>query len=198
MDFSFSSIDKNAFLIINGTHNYFIDKLMTGASNLLIWLPLSLIIGYLLIKNFNVKTKKDFFKNSLLILFLAVLQFYVCLKFVPYFVESVVQRLSPCYDPYVSKFTHLAGGECSNVYSFLAMRACLAFSIATFLYFALWDKYRAFKILFIVWAILVSYSRIYLGYHFPFNVIVSDLIGIAVGFILYLVFSSLRNRVAAI
>ncbi len=191
----FSEIDKKTFLFLNGIHNAFFDIVMNWLSNLLLWIPLSLFIAYVLIKNFNLKSKTSLILNILLVLLFAFFQFLICVKLTPSFVDGVIHRVRPCYDPYISTFIHFEGND-SGRFGFFASRACLAFSVGTFLYFALWEKHKSLKITFIVLAILISYSRIYLGLQYPANILVSAVTGILIGTLSYPFFFFIKNSVS--
>jgi len=197
MNFTFLDLDKKIFLILNGIHNHFFDAVMSYLNSAWLWIPLSLFICYILIKNFNLKSKKSLFFNILIILLFAFLQFQICVKLIPSFFDDMVHRIRPCYDEYISMFINYDESYERSRFGFFAAKACLAFSIATFLYLSLWDKYKLLKIAFIIIAILISYSRIYLGLHYPANILVSAITGVLIGFVSYPIFFYVKNSVSA-
>jgi undecaprenyl-diphosphatase len=198
MDFDLLAIDRDVFLFLNGKHNDFWDIVMYWASRLELWVPLAFLFSYVLIKNFNVENKTGLILNVFLISVLAIFHFVICVKIMPAFFENFVQRERPCYDVDLSTLVHLVGGDCSEHFGFFAPRSCLAFSIVTFLFFSIHDKHKWFKGLLFLWALFVSYSRIYVGAHYPGNILVSALIGVFIGFLLYRIFFYIKNSVLAI
>ncbi len=195
---SIEHIDKSIFLYFNGKHNETFDIIMYWVSNMLSWIPLAILIGYILIKNFNIESRARLILNISLIFILALLKFIICVYVLPSVIHSFVDRPRPYSDPSVSMLVHLVeviDGEDSVLF---AARACLAFSIVTFLFFSLSEKHKWLKGLLLLWAVLVCYSRIYLGAHFPTSVLISALSGVIVGFVLYRAFFYIKNSVLAI
>ncbi|WP_460611773.1 phosphatase PAP2 family protein [Hymenobacter seoulensis] len=91
--------------------------------------------------------------------------------FKPYFA-----RLRPCHDSDLSTTLNLVNG-CGGQFGFLSSHAANAFSLAVFLYLVLPSRYRVAKVLLLVWAALVSYSRMYLAAHYPSDVLAGALLG---------------------
>jgi undecaprenyl-diphosphatase len=91
--------------------------------------------------------------------------------FKPYFA-----RLRPCHDPELSETLNLIHG-CGGQFGFLSSHAANAFSLAVFLGLVLPRRFWLLKIIVVVWAMVVSYSRIYLGAHYPSDVLAGTLLG---------------------
>ena len=91
--------------------------------------------------------------------------------FKPYFA-----RLRPCHDPELSAALNLVNG-CGGQFGFLSSHAANSFSLVVFLWLVLPKRYWAAKVLLVVWAVLVSYSRMYLGVHYPSDVVAGATLG---------------------
>ncbi len=94
------------------------------------------------------------------------------------FFKYGVQRLRPCYDAELSGLVRLVKTSCGGRFSFFSAHAANTFAIAFFFTFILRSKYRYIGFLLVFWAFLVAYSRIYIGVHFPLDVITGALVGL--------------------
>ena len=95
------------------------------------------------------------------------------------------QRLRPCYNESIIDSLRLVKENCGGKYGFFSAHASNSFSLAIFFGLLFKNRIRYMIILTIVYASLISYSRIYLGVHFPIDIIVGSSFGIFVGFIIY-------------
>lgn len=95
------------------------------------------------------------------------------------------QRLRPCYNESISDSLRLVKENCGGKYGFFSAHASNSFSLAIFFGLLFKNRIRYMIILTIVYASLISYSRIYLGVHFPIDIIVGSSFGIFVGYIIY-------------
>lgn len=164
--------DLQSILWLNDKHNVFFDFVMYWASNKFIWIPLYVFFLYLLIKNF--KRNAIWLFLTIAILILCADQFSVGLKF--YF-----QRLRPCHEPDLEGLIHLINKKCGGSFGFVSSHASNHFAIATFLSLIFKNTYKYFTIPIYLWATLIAYSRIYLGVHYPGDVIGGAILGILLG-----------------
>ena len=95
------------------------------------------------------------------------------------------QRLRPCYDEFIKDSLRLVKENCGGKYGFFSAHASNSFSLAIFFGLLFKNRIRYIIIITMIYALLISYSRIYLGVHFPIDIIVGSSFGICVGIIMY-------------
>jgi len=194
-----ASWDTDLFLLLNGFHNDFWDTVMYWASDKYFWVPFYAILLVLI----GVKLK---WKNLLVILPLIALlillsdQGSVLLK-------NLFQRYRPCHNFMIQDIVHTLNGKCGGQYGFVSSHAANTFALAMFvgmlfrknsptptlpkgegeptLNTAQYEKNLKWMLVFMLfWAGFVSYSRIYLGVHYPADIVAGALLGAGVGFLL--------------
>ncbi len=177
------ALDEYLFLYLNKFHYDFLDSLVWWISDFRTWIPLFICWIYLLYK----KNKQYFLTSLLAIIVIITLSDQISSKiFKPYF-----QRLRPSHEEKLNQKIHLLEEKKGQVYKggkygFVSSHAANSFAIAFFLFLYIGRKYSFYWFL---WAFLVSYSRIYLGVHYPLDIIVGGMVGILVS---YLTFFSFR------
>jgi len=95
------------------------------------------------------------------------------------------QRLRPCYDESIKDSLRLVKENCGGKYGFFSAHASNSFSLAIFFGLLFKNRMRYIIIITMIYALLISYSRIYLGVHFPIDIIVGSSFGICLGIIMY-------------
>lgn len=182
------NIDRKLFLLINGCHSDFADFFFFWVSNKFTWIPF-----YVLLLILCIRVLKN--KWWLLLLFIPLLITATDQVSVQLF-KNVFLRFRPCQNLELKDSVHLVNGYCGGMYGFISSHAANSFGLATFIWLILRRKYHYwFWILFIGYAGLISYSRIYLGAHYPADVFVGALVGLAAGTIFYLLFRLVLQRI---
>ena len=172
--------DKELFLLLNNLGNPSWDAFWMFITNKLSAIPLYIVLLFLTYKQFGIK-KTVLFVVTVALMILVTDQ-------LSNFFKYGVQRLRPCYDSDLDGLVRLVKKSCGGKFGYFSAHAANNFAVAFFFTFLLRSKYRYLGIFLIVWAILVSYSRIYIGVHFPLDVFSGALIG--------LVFSWLFTKLA--
>jgi len=95
------------------------------------------------------------------------------------------QRLRPCYDESIKDSLRLVKENCGGKYGFFSAHASNSFSLAIFFGLLFKNRIRYIIIITMIYALLISYSRIYLGVHFPIDIIVGSSFGICLGITMY-------------
>ena len=173
--------DKEIFLFLNNLGSDTFDRFWVMVSGTWIWVPLYVIFLYLLAKNYKVR-------NLVFILIFIALGVTVSDQLAGIF-KSGIGRLRPCHDPSLDHLMREV--QCGGQFGFYSSHASNTFFIATFMTMLLFKKYRFLPYFLFFWAAMVSYSRIYLGVHFPMDI----LMGAAMGFFLGGFFSTLTLKV---
>jgi len=99
--------------------------------------------------------------------------------------KDYFQRLRPCYDESIKDSLRLVKENCGGKYGFFSAHASNSFSLAIFFGLLFKNRMRYIIIITMIYALLISYSRIYLGVHFPIDIIVGSSFGICLGIIMY-------------
>ena len=96
--------------------------------------------------------------------------------------KEVFMRLRPCHDPEVKDLIRLVTDGCGGQYGFVSSHATNTFGLATFTAVMWRKRFLPLTVIMFLWALTSSYSRIYLGVHYPLDVICGALLGIVLGF----------------
>jgi undecaprenyl-diphosphatase len=175
------SFDTELFLFLNGKHNSFFDTVMYWASDRLFWIPLYLFIAIILIKIYK--------KQSIFVFISIALLITITDQTASNLIKNTVQRLRPSHEPALQNTIYISKEGAGGMFGFVSSHAANSFALATFLFFILPNKYNPLKYILISWALLVSYSRIYNGVHYPSDVVVAAFIGIVFGYLVYKIYS---------
>lgn len=168
-------IDTDLFLFLNSRHNSFFDPIMYWASDKLFWLPFYLFIVIIIIREFK--------KKSVYVLLAIGFLIALCDQTASHLIKKAVKRLRPSHEPALQNMIHLSKAGPGGEYGFISSHSANAFGLATFLILLLPAKYNWLKLVLAFWAVLVAYSRIYNGVHYPSDVIVAMLLGILYGYL---------------
>lgn len=180
------SIDTELFLFLNEKHNAFFDVIMYWASDKLFWIPFYLFLVFFIIKIFK--------KESISILISIGVLIALCDQTASNLIKNTVKRLRPSHEPALEHLIHLSKAGPGGNYGFVSSHAANAFGLATFLILLLPKKYNWLKWILLFWALLVSYSRIYNGVHYPSDVIVAAIIGILLAYLVFKIYSKIKLK----
>ncbi len=178
-------LDIRWFLFLNGFHNPFFDSLMHLISATGTWIPFYLILIFYIFK-------KQKWQGFIPLFFLVLLIVFTDQGSVHIF-KNTIQRLRPCHNPDISQFVHLVNNECGGSFGFVSSHASNFFGLAAFL--AMFFNNKWFSIFIFFLASIISYSRIYLGVHYVFDVLAGMLFGMLVGFLIFKLYTYTSMKV---
>ncbi|MDX9770437.1 MAG: phosphatase PAP2 family protein [Tenuifilaceae bacterium] len=166
-------VDTEFFLYLNGLGVVFWDPIMIFFSGKLTWLPFYLILVYLMYRRFGWRLVWPLLGAALVVTLADQSSVHLF--------KNVFERLRPCHEASLQELIRLPTGRCAGGrFGFVSSHAANTFGVAVFL--ANLFKRRWFTAMIIIWAAGVSYSRIYLGVHYPGDVIGGALLGAVCGY----------------
>ncbi|MEO9510863.1 MAG: phosphatase PAP2 family protein [Flavobacteriaceae bacterium] len=159
--------DKEIFIYFNGLGSETYDSFWSTITEITTWIPLFLLFILLFVIKFS---KREAFFNTILVtsvtIFIAILT---------HLVKIFVQRIRPCNDETLNSSIRILKTPID--YSFFSGHASSSFAIATMVFLLLRTRIR-WAWIFFLWPLLFAYSRIYVGVHFPLDILIGALIGV--------------------
>lgn len=182
----FIEIDKEFFLLINGAHNSFWDFVMWYVSKPVTLLPLYIFLLFMVIKEY----KKKFWIVLIAVAILITVTDQVSVQLF----KNIFHRLRPSHDPVLAGLVHNIRDYKGGLYGFVSSHAMNYMGIAIFFSVLFWEKIKYFSVYAISIVFVIGYSRIYLGVHYPGDVICGSLAGGLLGYCIGIITKKIVNK----
>ena len=176
-------LDINLFVYLNSLGSETYDQLWLIITSQLNWIPLFLLFFFLIHKTIGGK------QTLYVLLFIAVLVAFT--DQTTNFVKHTFERLRPCNNPEINSFIRVVLVRKS--FSFFSGHAANTMAVATFLFLVLKRHFKYLGFLFL-WPLIFAYSRIYLGLHYPGDILTGYFFGAVFGFVTFKIYQKLKPR----
>lgn len=176
--------DKQLLLFLNSINSDFGDILMWIFSEKLTWLPLILVLLYVVIKNKG--------RETILVILGLAIAITLADQVASSLFKPVVERLRPSRDPSIMNQIHIVNGYRGGKYGFVSSHAANVFAVAVFT--AMLFRERLYSVVILIWAVSVAYSRIYLGVHYPMDILCGAIVGVLAGYVALWLYHKMISR----
>ena len=176
--------DKEILRFLNGNHLPWLDPVMLVLTETVAWIPLYLFMLYVVIKEYK--------RDAWIILLGLALTILLADQITASLMKPYFGRLRPSQEPSLEEWIHIVNGYKGGKFGFASSHAANTFGAATFFFLWLRNIKRWIPWLF-AWAAFMTYTRIYLGVHYPGDIFVGAVVGVCCGWISFKVTEWLKN-----
>ena len=166
-------VDRYILSFFNGSESVFVDGVVPILTSGFTWVLLYLVLFYIVIKNNDTMSQIGITIGCVLL----------CLLFADGLADGIVKPLvarpRPLNDPFIKHTIDIVAGSYDRQYSFFSAHAANTFSLAIF--FSLLFRRKAITVVLVAWSLLNCWTRLYMGMHYPSDIVVGLLWGICVG-----------------
>ena len=177
------SLDEKLFIYLNGLGSETYDGFWLIITKQTSWIPLFLLLFYIIFKKLGTK------QSLYLVLFVSILLLFT--DQITNSFKNGFQRLRPCNNPTINTIIRIVQSRKS--FSFFSGHASNTMAVATFLYLIFKNNFKYFWLLFL-WPLIFAYSRIYLGLHYPLDIVFGYLCGAILGFLMFKVYQIAQEK----
>lgn len=179
--------EQDLFFLINGSHTSLMDYIMWLFSGSVVWVPIAIFILFFLIY-------KKRWREWLPVLIAIVILFVCCDQFSSGLMKPLFARPRPTHYPGIMEHVRILYDYTGGRYGFISGHATNAFGFAMFT--VLLFRNKIYSSVIFVWAVIMAYSRVYLGVHFISDVVAGAISGIIIGFIVYKLYAIITKKIS--
>lgn len=179
-------LDTKLFLFLNGLHTPFLDVLMYNISKVWIWIPLYLGVVAFIIKKW---------KMEAIWIILSIVVCVVLTDQLSNLIKEFFGRFRPSHEPALQGMVHHVQGYMGGKFGFVSGHSSNVFGFA--LLSSLILKQKIYTPLIFFWAASVAYSRIYLGVHYPLDILGGMILGIGIALIVFTILRGFQKKLIA-
>ncbi len=166
--------DQALFLQLNTVYtNPVLDSIFPWFREGNTWLPLYLFIVVLALLNFRQK--------AFAFILFAVVTIVLTDQISSSLVKPFFERPRPCRDPYLMNQIRMLLNGCSGGFSFTSSHATNHFGFAVYIFLTLGHIIGKWRYAFLVWAATIAYGQVYVGVHYPLDIIAGAILGTGIG-----------------
>lgn len=177
--------DKTLLMVFNGSHCPFVDRLAVTLTCGYMWIPLYIALLLLVINNHKTVAQIS------LVIGMALLAIVLSEGMADLIVKPLVARLRPIHDTLMQDSVQVVNNYRAEGYSFFSAHASNTMAVAVF--FSLLVKDRLFACNLITWALVNCWTRLYLGVHYPSDIIVGVVWGSVSGLFAYTIYNKVKD-----
>jgi undecaprenyl-diphosphatase len=180
-----NELDTQAFLWLNSLHTDSLDPIMAWITAKNSWIPMYVLIIVCIAWRYK--------RKSIGMLLMIILSVAISDQVCSSILKPLIHRNRPCHEPIIQDLVHLVG-NCGGQFGFCSSHAANTFALAMCLFLLIGKEYKSMN-LFFIWAIFVSYSRIYLGVHYPLDVLAGAGIGVFVSLFCFNIYQKYLQKI---
>ena len=179
-------LDTELFLYLNNLGSETWDAFWMFYTTKFNWIPLYALLLYLIYKEYIPRT---FFTIIIVVALMITFTDQIANLF-----KHGVQRLRPCHQEGVKEIMRIVKEGCGGRYGYFSGHASNTMAVAVFTGLLLRRKYKYLIFIMLFWAALMGFSRIYIGVHYPLDVLSGFVVGALSGFMFYKLLRYLESR----
>lgn len=189
MDFSkIQDMDMQVLSLFNGSDNIMLDQMVQILTSGLTWIPLYVMLFFVVMRN----------NETMGQIALVVGSAIFCVLFADGLVDGIIKQLAerwrPSNDPTFKYMVQVVDDIRPKGYSFCSAHAANTMSLAVF--FSLLIRSKMLTITLVIWSLINCWTRLYLGVHYPSDILCGMMIGIIVGILVYLLYYKIYRRIS--
>ena len=188
--------ERDLFFLLNGSNSVFLDNLMATVTGRWVWVPFYAFVLFVIFWKAKKNGTAPRLVTPILITLFAIMVVVLCDQISASFTRPFFERYRPLHHPDFAEYVQLVGDIRAGRFGFVSSHAANSFGFAAFI--SLLFRYRWVTVVVFTWALIKSYSRIYLGLHFVTDFIGGALLGATIGMVTYWICILLRQKLLRI